>query len=327
MNARRTLCYLLFSMLLNLAMNGFAYSQQAVWPDPIYHRYIEVEGNKIFYRESGNPNKPTILFLHGYPSSSHMYRHLIPLLSGRFHVIAPDNIGSGYSDKPDPSNVTYTFDYLARVMEEFVRAKGLEKYSIYMQDFGAPVGLRLMMAQPERVERLITQNGNVYLEGLTPKRQDFFKKAFEDRSKDMQEKLFALTSKESIIKTQYLRDVEGKEEVMSPDSWTHDGTFLQSIAQRKIQVQLFQDYYTNLQAYPRWQEFLRKQSLPTLIVWGENDPAFITAGGRAFLKDIPHAQFYTIDAGHFAMEEKPVELAKLIIGFMNQYIDKQFVIK
>jgi pimeloyl-ACP methyl ester carboxylesterase len=290
---------------------------KATWPKPIYYKSIKVNEHKIFYRESGSPDKPTILFLHGYPSSSHMYRHLIPLLSGRYHVIAPDNLGSGYSDKIDPQKHKYTFDLLGNVMTGFVKAMKLKKYTIYMQDFGAPVGFRLMMNLPKRVDGLISQNGNAYLEGLTPARQKFFKMANKDKSLKMQQNIYNFTGTKGIKNKQYLRDVSDRENIMSPDSWTHDLHFLENKKQRMIQVQLLQDYYNNLLAYPKWQSYLRSNKPSTLLVWGKNDPAFIVAGAKAFLKDLPRANLHLIDAGHFAMEERPVEIAKLIIKFMN----------
>ncbi len=309
----------LLFIIIFVSFSGLAQtlsSIEATWPAKTYYRNIDVNGHNIFYREAGDPKNPTILFLHGYPSSSHMYRKLIPLLSGRFHIIVPDNLGSGHSDKPDPDKLTYTFDRLADVIEEFVKVKKLEKYSIYMQDFGAPVGFRLMLRQPQRLEALITQNGNAYLDGLTPPRQAFFKNAHIDRSDKMIQMLYAFTSTDGIKQKQYLRDVKDREDIMSPDSWTYDLHFLQTEKQRKIQVQLLQDYYTNLLAYPKWQAFLRQHQPPTLLVWGKNDPAFIAAGAEAYLRDVPNAELHLLDAGHFAMEEKPVEIAKHITRFM-----------
>jgi pimeloyl-ACP methyl ester carboxylesterase len=293
-------------------------AQEAVWPEQTFYRNIEVNGHNVFYREAGDINKPTILFLHGFPSSSHMYRHLIPLLSGSFHIIAPDNLGSGHSDKPNPSKHPYTFDLLTDVMESFVNNLNIKEYTIYMQDFGAPVGFRLMMRQPKKIKGLISQNGNAYLEGLTLPRQTFFKQAHEDRSFEMLKKLYNATSLQGVRDKQYLRDVKGKEEIMSPDSWIYDLHFLETEQQQMIQVQLLQDYYSNLLAYPEWQDFLRKNQTPTLLVWGKNDPAFISAGAKAYLKDVPKAELHLLDAGHFAMEEKPVEIAKHIMRFMEK---------
>ena len=307
-----------FFILISALISPLLFAEEAVWPEPTFYRNVNVEGHNIFYREAGNPNKPTILFLHGYPSSSHMYRHLIPLLSGSFHIVVPDNLGSGYSDKPDPNKHPYTFDLLAKVMEGFVKKLNLKNYTVYMQDFGAPVGFRLMMEQPNRINGIIAQNGNAYLAGLTPPRQEFFKKANEDKSAKMFKKLYDFTGVEGIRDRQYLRDVKGKEEIMSPDSWNYDLHFLETKQQRMIQVQLLQDYYSNLLAYPKWQAFLKENQPPTLLVWGKNDPAFIAAGAEAYLNDVPKAELYLLDAGHFAMEEKPVEIAKHIMRFMTK---------
>lgn len=294
-----------------------ATAQEAVWPEKTHYRFQEVLGRKIFYREAGDPKNPTILLLHGYPSSSHTYRELIPLLSGRYHVVAPDNLGSGYSDKPDPDQLTYTFDLLADHVEAFVNALGLRTYVLYMQDFGAPVGYRLMIRQPEKLKGLIVQNANAYLDGLTEQRRRFFKEAHDDRSAAGVARLMDFTSGTAVVDKQYLRDVKGREHIMSPDSWTHDLAFLQSDEDRKIQVQLFQDYHNNLLAYPRWQAFLRDRQPPTLIVWGKNDPAFIAAGATAYLRDLPKAELHLLDAGHFALEELPAPVARHVINFMT----------
>jgi pimeloyl-ACP methyl ester carboxylesterase len=297
---------------------GVAGAQEAVWPAKTYYRYRTVNGNRIFYREAGERTGPTIVLLHGYPSSSHTYRELIPLLSGRYHVVAPDNLGSGYSDRPDPDKMTYTFDLLADHVEGLINTIGINEYVIYMQDFGAPVGYRVMMRQPGKLRGLIVQNANAYMDGLTEQRRAFFKEAHEDRSEGKARELYERAGRESVVNGQYLRDVKGREEVVSPDSWTHDLRFLQSEKDRKIQVQLFQDYYNNLLAYPKWQAFLREQKPPTLITWGKNDPAFIEAGARAYLRDLPDAELHLIDAGHFAVEEKPVEIARHIVIFMSR---------
>ncbi len=305
--------------LMSVWVSGnYASAQEAAWPAKTYYRYQVVKGHRIFYREAGAAENPTIVLMHGYPSSSHTYRELIPLLSGRFHVIAPDNLGSGYSDRPDPDATAYTFDLLADHMAGLLDALGIKGYVIYMQDFGAPVGYRVMTRQPKRVRALVIQNANAYMDGLTEQRRTFFRRAHEDRSEAELNRLFEFVSRESIEHRQYLRDVKGKEEIMSPDSWTHDTAFLQTLKDRTIQVRLFQDYYNNLLAYPKWQKLLREEQPPTLIVWGKNDPAFIAAGAMAYLRDVPHAELHLLDAGHFAAEEKPVEIAKYITNFMTR---------
>jgi len=297
--------------------NCKVYAQKAVWPAKTTYHYANIDGHKIFYRKAGNPKNPTILLLHGYPSSSHTYRELIPLLSGRFHVIAPDNLGSGYSDKPDPKIMNYNFDVLAGKITGLIETLDLNQFIIYMQDFGAPVGFRIMMANPKKIKAIIAQNANAYLEGIPEAKQAFFNNAQLDKSPENVRKLYAFTSTNAIKNKQYLRDVKGKEEIMSPDSWTFDSHFLESDNERRIQVALFQDYKTNLDSYPQWQSFLKKYQFPTLLVWGKNDPVFTAAGAKAYLKDVPKAELHLIDAGHFAAEEKPVEIAKHIVNFLE----------
>ena len=287
-------------------------------PPKTYYRYAEVDGRRIFYREAGDPSKPTIVLLHGYPSSSHQYRELVPMLSASYHVIAPDNLGSGYSDRPDPDEFDYKFDALADHAEGLLDILGIEKFTLYMQDFGAPVGFRLMERSPERVEAIIVQNANAYDEGLTPARKEFFRRAHEDKSPDSVAIIYERTGAQSIIDGQYLRDVpEGRRDIMSPDSWTHDLAFLRTEKDRTIQVRLFQDYQTNIDSYPRWQKLMRERQYPALIVWGKNDPAFIAPGAEAYLRDLPNADLNLLDAGHFAVEEKPDVIARHIQEFME----------
>jgi pimeloyl-ACP methyl ester carboxylesterase len=308
------------SMLFNYAhaLSETESEVNAVWPSKTSYRYLAVDGKRIFYREAGEQHKQTIVLLHGYPSSSHTYRELIPLLSGRYHVIAPDYLGSGYSEKPDPVKHPYTFDILAKNVNGLLTQLNIEKYSLYIQDFGAPVGYRMLLNNPNKLEALIVQNGNAYLEGLTEARQLFFKQANQDKSPAHSDKIYSFTSEQAIINKQYLRDVQGNIEIMSPDSWTHDLHFLQTKKDRLIQVQLLQDYYNNLLDYPKWQAYLRQKKPPTLIVWGKKDPAFIAAGATAYLKDVPNAEVHLLDSGHFSVEEKSVEIAQYIVKFMTK---------
>lgn len=294
-------------------------SPAAAWPAKTFYRYTNVHGHRIFYREAGDPSRPHVLLLHGFPSSSHTYRELIPLLSGRFHVIAPDYLGSGFSDRPGPDEISYTFDLLAKHVTGLMEVLGINRYVIYMQDFGAPVGFRVATAHPERVRGLVIQNANAYLDGLTPARQEFFRKANSDRSPEKIAALLDFVGREAVINRQYLRDVPGeKRALMSPDTWTHDLAGLATEKERMIQVRLLQDYASNLDAYPVWQEFLRQQHPATLIVWGRNDPAFIAAGARAYLRDVPDAELHLLDAGHFALEERPAEIAQLMVRFIER---------
>lgn len=290
----------------------------AAWPDRTAYHTAEVGGHTVFYREAGDPGAPTVVLLHGYPSSSHTYRHLIPLLSGRYHVIAPDHLGSGFSDRPDPSEEPLTFDALAASVGGLLDVLHVESCVLYLQDFGGPVGLRVAMAHPERVRGLVVQNANAYLDGLTPARQAFFREAHEDRSAERMDALGRWVSDEAIRQTQYLRDVPGERALyMSPDAWTHDIARLQGPRDRALQVQLFQDYQTNIDAYPTWQAWLREHQPPLLVLWGERDPAFVAEGARAYLRDVPDAELHLLDAGHFAVEELPVEIARHVVSFVD----------
>jgi pimeloyl-ACP methyl ester carboxylesterase len=313
-----SIALVLIALSLGIATSS-ATAQKAEWPAPTFYRHADVGGHSIFYREAGDPKKSTILLLHGYPASSHSYRELIPLLSGRYHVIAPDNLGSGFSDKPDPSTTTYTFDLLAEHVDGLLRKLGIDHCVVYMQDFGAPVGFRVMMMNPARITAVIAQSANAYIEGMSEQQRDFFRNAQLDKSPANVAKLFARTDAERLKNGIYLRDMKGKEEMMSPDTWTFDTRFLQTESDRMIQVQLFQDYKTNLDSYPAWQAFLRKQQYPTLIVWGEHDPVFTADGARAYLRDVPTAELHLLDAGHFAVEEKPVEIARHMVSFLTKH--------
>lgn len=292
--------------------------KQFFLPPATTYNYIEMDSLKLFYREAGDKNKPTIVLLHGYPSSSHSYRNLIPMLATHYHVIAPDNLGSGYSTHLDPESTTYTFDLLASYTEKLIDTLQIKNYVMYMQDFGAPVGYRIMMKNPKRITALIVQNANAYLEGLTPKRQDFFRTAQLDTSQVKHDFLYRLTSEDAIIKKQYLFDLDTTNiNIQSPDAWTHDLSFLKSKKDREIQVQLFKDYNTNLIRYPKWQKMLRENQPKTLIAWGKKDLKFNANGAKAYLKDLPNAELHLLDAGHFAAEEKTREIAKLILDFLS----------
>ena len=291
----------------------------ALWPEKVYYRSVSVLGHRIFYRESGRAGRPVILMLHGFPASSHSYRELIPLLSGRYHVLAPDYLGSGFSDRPSPDEITYRFDLLAEHVTGFVEALGITRYVLYMQDFGSPVGFRVALAHPERLRGLVVQNANAYLEGLSEIRRPLFRRFHDDRSPEGLAALEAFVSADGIRNRQYLRDVPGERaERMSPDTWTQDLALLATAQDRRIQIQLLQDYQSNLDAYPTWQAFLRKQQPPTLIVWGKSDQAFLPAGAEAYLRDLPKAELHLLDAGHFAVEEQPVPIAQYMTRFMDR---------
>ncbi|WP_169975511.1 alpha/beta fold hydrolase [Tautonia rosea] len=293
-------------------------SQPRVSPTQVLHRTVEIEGMNIFYREAGPQDAPTILLLHGFPTSSHMFRNLIPALADTYHVIAPDYLGFGYSSAPSPDDFDYTFDNLANVVEEFTEALGLTKYSIYLMDYGAPVGFRLAVKHPERVQTLIVQNGNAYEEGID---NDFWKplKAYwKDRSPENGDSLRALLTLDA-TKWQYLQGVRNTESV-SPDTWSHVQPLLDRPGNQEIQLALFFSYGSNPPLYPQWQEYFRNHQPPTLIVWGKNDLIFPAAGAYPYSRDLKNLEFHLLDTGHFALEEDGAQIASLIREFLGKQL-------
>ena len=278
-----------------------------------YHR-VEVDGTNIFYREAGPKGAPTIVLLHGFPSSSREFDPLIPLLATKYHIVAPDFPGFGQSDAPPPSSYAYTFDNLAKTTTAFLDKLKIDKTSFYLHDYGGPVGFRVMMAHPDRVQALIVQNANAYEEGLGPK-WAVIRKYWEDPEKhpEVFEAFVSLAATEQ-------RHTAGTShpERYNPDTWTDEFAHLSKPGQREIQAALLYDYRTNVASYPAWQAWLRQRKPPTLAVWGKNDPSFIAAGGDAFKRDVPSAEIHQLDAGHFIFDEKTDEVARLIIAFMKK---------
>ena len=280
----------------------------------VSHRYVDVDGVRIFYREAGDPAAPGILLLHGFPTSSHMYRELIPLLADRYRVIAPDLPGFGLSDAPDRTVYKYTFDNLARTMDRFTQVVGLKRYAIQVFDYGAPVGLRLALAHPERITAIISQNGNAYEEGLgtdwSPI-QKYWKEPTEANRAPLREFL----KPEAIRTYQYLHGARDPTRI-APEAYLLDSAFLARPGNEEIQLDLFLDYATNVALYPKFQEYFRKQRPPLLAVWGKHDPLFIPAGATAFKRDNPNAEVHLFDAGHFALETHVHEIALEIRSFL-----------
>jgi pimeloyl-ACP methyl ester carboxylesterase len=282
-----------------------------------YRRRV-VDGVGIFYREAGDPSNPTVVLLHGFPSSSHMFRDLIPKLAGRYHVIAPDYPGFGYSDQPMTTHFEYTFDSIADLVDKFLHAVGVARYSIYMQDYGAPVGMRLFFNHPERTQAIITQNGNAYTEGLGGFWADTMEPYWKDRNPITEKKVRGLLTLES---TKYQYSVGVKDpEALSPDSYTFDQMTLDRLGNAEIQLALVYDYQNNVARYPQWHETLRKVKPPVLAVWGKNDPFFIPAGAEAFKRDVPDAEIHFVDTGHFALEEHAEPIAEHIVRFLSARI-------
>ena len=286
---------------------------QAQTKGPVTYNTLKIDDLEIFYREAGDPRKPTILLLHGFPSSSHMFRELIPLLADKYHLVAPDYPGFGHSSAPPASEFTYTFERLAEVIERFATAKGLKKYSLYVQDYGAPVGFRLAVKHPERVQALIVQNGNAYDEGL----RGFWnplKNYWENPTEQAANKLAEFLKVES-TKWQYTHGTRNANRI-SPDTWTFDQALLDRPGNREIQLKLFLDYGSNPPLYPKWQAYFRQHQPPTLIVWGKNDQIFPAEGAEAFKRDLKDLEFHLLDTGHFALEEEGDRIAELIEGFL-----------
>jgi pimeloyl-ACP methyl ester carboxylesterase len=279
----------------------------------VRYRTVTVDGHRVFYRDAGEPMHPALLLLHGFPSSSHMFRNLIPLLADRYHIVAPDLPGFGFSDAPDRAAFDYTFDNLARVIEGFVDRVGLERYAIYVFDYGAPVGFRLALAQPERVTAIISQNGNAYEEGLsagwTPIRKYWQESSAANRDA-IREFLTPATTK-----WQYVHGVSD-ETLVAPESYTLDSALLARPGNDEIQLDLFLDYASNIALYPKFHNYFKTKRPPFLAVWGRNDPFFLPAGAEAFKRDIPGAVVRLFDTGHFALETHVEEIAAAIRDFV-----------
>ncbi len=276
---------------------------------------VSVNGFKIFYREAGDPGKPAVLLLHGFPTSSHMFRNLIPQLANDFHVIAPDLPGFGFSDAPAHDIFQYTFANVAKVMGDFVDQLGLKKFAIYIFDYGAPTGLRMALRFPERITAIISQNGNAYVDGLSKDWapvQTYWEKPTQE-NRDALRKLQTLDT----TRWQYYHGVTNPEERIAPEAILLDQTLLDRPQSGEIQLDLIGDYKTNVELYPKFQEFFRKYQPPTLAVWGKNDPFFIPPGAEAYKRDNPKAQVVFYDTGHFALETHADEIGQEILNFLK----------
>ena len=279
------------------------------------HKTINIDGVEIFYREAGPADAPTILLLHGFPTSSHMFRNLIPALADQYHVVAPDYPGFGNSAQPAMESFDYTFDNLAKVMEQFVTALGIEKYSLYLMDYGAPIGFRLAAKHPEQVQILIVQNGNAYEEGLR-EFWDPIRVYWKDRTPKNAEPLAGFIAHDG-VKWQYTHGVRNVDTI-SPDNWNVDLRHLSREGNPAIQLALFYDYQNNVPHYQEWQAYFRKHQPPTLIVWGKNDYIFPAEGAHPYKRDLKNLEFHLLDTGHFALEEDGKVIADNIRNFLNK---------
>ena len=283
----------------------------------VRYKTVAVDGQEIFYREAGDPSAPTVLLLHGFPTSSQQYRDLIPELSDAYHVIAPDYPGFGRSSMPDRSEFDYSFAKYADLMNGFTETLALSTYSLYVMDYGAPVGYRLALQEPDSVEALIIQNGNAYDEGLL-EFWDVFRTYWADETNENREPLRDFL-KVGVTEWQYIHGVpEMHVNRVSPDAWMLDQVYLDRTGNQEIQLDLFYDYRTNVDLYPEFQEFFRQYQPPTLIVWGENDHIFPAEGATPYLRDLPNAELHLIDAGHFILESHGPEVAETIRRFLSK---------
>jgi pimeloyl-ACP methyl ester carboxylesterase len=279
---------------------------------------VEVEGLNIFYREAGKPGNPKLVLLHGFPASSHQYRNLIPSLADTFHVIAMDYPGFGNSDMRDPAEYPYTFDRISEVVEAFLKKMDFTRFGIFVQDYGGPVGFRILSRNPDWLEWLIIQNTNAYEVGFTPVWDGFRNALWKNRTPETEKPLTAFLELNA-IKSIYLHGHK-KAELISPDNWNMDFRFMERPNARKVQMELFYDYRTNVTLYPPWQEFLRSRQPKTIIFWRQNDIFFTQEGGEAYLKDLPKAEMHRLDSGHFAVEDSLDYIAGNIRRFHQEKV-------
>jgi pimeloyl-ACP methyl ester carboxylesterase len=282
-----------------------------------HHRTVKIDGVNIFYREAGPAKAPAVVLLHGFPTSSHMFRNLIPALADRYNVVAPDYPGYGQSDAPDRSSFAYTFDRFGELVDRLLDQLGVTSYAMYVMDYGAPVGWRLALKHPDRITGLIVQNGNAYEEGLKAF-WDPIKKYWKDNAAESRNALRNLFTLET-TKFQYTAGVSDTSRI-SPDNWTHDQPFLDRPGNNEIQLDIFYDYRTNLPLYPKVQEWFRQRQPPTLIVWGKNDVIFPADGAHPYKRDLTDVEFHLLDTGHFVLEDKADEVIPLIRDFLDRKV-------
>jgi pimeloyl-ACP methyl ester carboxylesterase len=286
-----------------------------------HHNFATIDGHQIFYREAGAKDAPTLLLLHGFPTSSHMFRNLIPTLADRYHVIAPDLPGFGFSKSPDREQFGYTFENLAAVIDRFTEEIGLDRYGIYIFDYGAPVGLRLALAHPERITTIISQNGNAYEEGLS-QGWNPIQKYWKDPTPANRAAVKDFLTPDA-TKSQYLHGV-ADETLVAPEAYALDSALLARPGNDEIQLDLFLDYASNVELYPKFQSYFRTHRRPLLAVWGKNDPFFLPQGAEAFRRDNPEAEVHLFDTGHFALETHASEIAGVILNFLRHRLGVKF---
>jgi pimeloyl-ACP methyl ester carboxylesterase len=309
-------CCMAFAAFMALALLQAPAREEDLVKHPTLYRTAKVDGLSIFYREAGPSDAPTLFLLHGFPSSSRMFESLFALLADRYHLVAPDYPGFGHSDWPDPKAFDYTFDHIASVMEDFTQSIGLSRYTLYMQDYGGPVGFRMALRHPEGVEALIVQNAVAHNEGLgaiwKPRRAFWADRAANEAS--FRAGFLSLAT----TRTRHLGD-DPNPELYDPDLWTDEFAFLSAPSQADIQTELFYDYRTNVESYPKWQAWMRERKPRLLVVWGKHDPSFDIGEPERYRKDVPDAEVHVLDAGHFALDTKADEIAALVSDFMQAH--------
>lgn len=339
-NAKQNLRIVFIGLLLNFGLAHGAFAAEGF--GGVSYKTVTIDGLDIFYREAGNPEHPTILLLHGFPTSSHMFRNLIPELADEFHLVAPDYPGYGFSAMPKVDEFEYSFDNMAKIVDKFIDALGLDKYSIYLMDYGAPVGFRVATHRPEKVEALIIQNGNAYVEGINNSFWEPIQEYWKDRDavnkgldNDFWKNVKAAYNQPNMsnadalrflvtlgaTKWQYTEGVRNVEAI-SPDNWGHVQPLLDREGNQEIQLEMFYSYGTNPPLYPEWQEYLRTHQPPTLIVWGKNDQIFPAAGAHPYKQDLKNLEFHLLDTGHFALEEDGQVIADTMREFLRKQVAK-----
>jgi pimeloyl-ACP methyl ester carboxylesterase len=282
----------------------------------VHHRRAIVDGHSLFYREAGNASQPHVVLLHGYPTSSYMYRHLIPLLADQYHVVAPDFLGFGLSDAPQVADFNYSFDALAAITAALLKRLGIDRYAMYVQDYGAPVGWRLAIHHPLSITAVISQNGNAYTEGFV---DEYWEPiwAFAGVPNSLNEEALRSAFTLDAIRWQYTHGVPDPS-LVSPDTWNHDYALIRRPGSEEVQLELARDYPSNVELYPELHDYFRRTQVPLLAVWGANDQIFGPAGAEAFAQDLPGARIHLLDAGHFALESEIDNITELVAEFLER---------
>jgi pimeloyl-ACP methyl ester carboxylesterase len=304
---------------LAAAFGAMSNALGAVDTEPTIRYGVEkVDNLEIFFREAGDPADPVIVLLHGFPTSSHMYREVLRDLSDSYYLNAPDYPGFGESSFPSPDKFTYSFDHLAAVMDRFLEQRGLKRYSLMIQDYGAPIGFRIATAHPERVQAIITQNGNAYKEGIGPEGWGPVLEYWKDKSPELEQTIINNVFSYAGMKWQYTHGTRDPESI-SPDNWNLDYAKISRPGQHRLQLDLFYDYQNNLKLYPKWQQYLRDKQPPVLVVWGRNDAFFPVSGAEGYKRDVKDIDYNLLDTGHFALEED----YKVITGKMRRFLQSR----